>query len=119
MSDNFLSPNEKHWTFWDGAEVFDKEEFFIVPMKNSREFCGSVGYFNGENLVWMLEYYHTAGFVNDSGPIFYVDGSFNPSDPLKGSMEECSKEDWLSITRNTTPQCLDWINFHLKDLNLI
>lgn len=119
MSDHFLSPTEKHWTFWEESEVFDKEEFFLVPMKTERDgqFCASVGYFDGKNLVWMLEYYHVFG-VNS--PIFYIgiveNCEFNPSTDM---MDDVTKEEWLNFAKEKTPQCFDWINFHLKDLGLI
>ncbi len=107
-----LEPNLKPFNFWDLSDEdpedfkFGIPEFFAILVPNTGK-IGSAGWWDGEELLWLIEYYHASG--NDL--VFYtLDADF--------SMDECSKEEWFSFVSQKTPDCLPWILFRLEELNL-
>jgi hypothetical protein len=55
-----------------------------------------------------MEYYHASG--NDL--VFYTLDE-------DSAVDEASKDAWLQFVSQKTPECLPWILFRLKELNLI
>lgn len=111
MSDPVLFPNEKPFNFWNTDDTDESsfkdgvEEFFYIPL--DKDTVASVGYWDGCELLWLAEYYHAAG----NELVFY--GLAENS-----SMDELTKEAWMGFVAKETPQCMPWILFRLKDLNL-
>jgi len=108
MSSDPLNPVVYRWDFWDSDDLnFPKHpEFFIVPIKKKEEFT-SVGWWDGEEIVWLAERYHSGGEEIS----YYV---FKDE-----QMDDVAKSEWFDFAKENTPQCLDWILFHLDDLKLL
>ena len=107
-----LEPKIKSFRFWsdtDPAEDFitGTSEFFCIPFP-SDEGVASLGFWDGEELSWLMEYYHASG----NELVFYA---FEED----GSLDEVSKEVWLQFVSEKNPECLPWILFRLDDLNLL
>ena len=111
MSEPMLFPNEKPFNFWNIDEDDETNfkagipEFFYIPLEETS--IASVGYWDGEELIWLAEYYHASG----NELVFY--GLAENS-----SMDELTSETWMAFVAEKTPQCLPWILFRLKELNL-
>lgn len=112
MSKN-LEPIIKPFDFWslpdEGPDNFKigTPEFFAIFIPKSDN-VASFGWWDGEELLWLAEYYHAAG----NEMVFYVLDS-------NSSVDECSREDWFQFVSNQTPECLPWILFRLPELNLL
>lgn len=103
-----LEPEYMPWDFWGSEEIgFPKTPlFFVVPIKETRD-IGSLGWWDGEEILWLMEKY----VISDETIFYKLDGS--------KEMDDCSKQEWFDYVTTTTPQCLDWILFRLGDLNLL
>jgi hypothetical protein len=94
-----------HYSF----QIFNTgiSEFFCIPFP-SDEGVASLGFWDGEELSWLMEYYQASG----NELVFYA---FEED----GSLDEVSKEVWLQFVSEKNPECLPWILFRLDDLNLL
>lgn len=103
-----LEPKLMPWNFWGSEDIgFPKEPlFFAVPLRGQEELC-SLGWWDGEEILWLMEKYHTSNEI-----VFYT------LDRAK-EMDECSKQEWFDYVTTHTPQCVDWMLFRLGDLNLL
>lgn len=108
-----LEPKIKSLNFWgedtkpEEELVFGTTEFFCILLP-SGDGVASLGFWNGEELLWLMEYYHASG--NDL--VFYALEE-------TGALDELTKDAWLQFVSQKTPECLPWILFRLKELNLI
>jgi hypothetical protein len=107
MSSDPLNPVAYRWDFWDSDDLnFPKHpEFFMIPVKRSDKFS-SIGWWDGEEIAWMVERYHTGEDIS-----YYI---FKDE-----QMDDVSKSEWFDYVKKDTPQCLGWILFRLEDLNLL
>lgn len=67
-SEPYLMP----WDFWGSEEMgFPNDPlFFLVPLKRTSEIC-SLGWWDGEEILWLMEKYHTSNEI-----VFYtLDGT--------------------------------------------
>jgi hypothetical protein len=112
MGNITLEPILKSFNFWDlpdeSLENFESgvPEFFAILFPDSGNIA-SLGWWNGSELIWLVEYYHASG--NDL--VFYVID-------LEGSFDEVSPEEWFSYVLEKTPEAMPWILFRLPELNL-
>ncbi len=107
LPSTIYSPKSFKWDFWDSQIQFPAYPvFFIVPTRSGD--ISSAGWWDGKEMTWLAESYH----VGD-GTIYYLQSGSDPTD-----MNDVSREEWIDFVRKTTPQCLDWITFHLGDLGL-
>lgn len=108
-----LEPKVKSLDFWgefanpEEELIFGCSEFFCIPLPKE-EGIASLGFWDGEEILWLLEYYHASG--NDL--VFYALEE-------TGALDELTKDAWLQFVSQKTPECLPWILFRLQELNLI
>ncbi len=108
-----LEPKIKGLNFW-GDDVSPEEELifgspeFFCTLLPTGDGVASLGFWDGEELLWLMEYYHASG--NDL--VFYTLDE-------DSAVDEASKDAWLQFVSQKTPECLPWILFRLKELNLI
>lgn len=107
MPEPILEPSPLPWDFWDSVDVdFPKEKmFFFIPIKGTLNIA-SLGWWDGKEMIWLLEYYHASG----NELVFYT---FEDEE-----MGEVSRQEWFSYVQEKTPQCMDWILFKLSELRL-
>jgi hypothetical protein len=112
-----LEPKIKSFRFWSDTDpeeefVTGVSEFFCIPFPSDEETISegvaSLGFWDGEELSWLMEYYHASG--NDL--VFYALEE-------TGDVDEVSKEVWFQFVSAKNPECLPWILFRLKDLKLL
>jgi hypothetical protein len=108
MSRPRFEPEFMPWNFWGSEDIgFPTNPlFFVVPVRGTTK-ISSLGWWDGDEIVWLMEKYNTANDV-----VFYT------LDGVK-DMDECSKQEWFEYVSEKTPQCLDWILFRLEDLTLL
>lgn len=108
-----LEPKIKSLNFWgefanpEEELIIGSAEFFCIPLPKE-EGIASLGFWDGEEILWLLEYYHASG--NDL--VFYALEE-------SGALDELNKDSWLQFVSEKTPECLPWILFRIKELNLI
>ncbi len=113
MNDGVLRPNQKPFDFWDIYDMPDSNrfevgipEFYVIFFEDSTK-VASLGWWDGDELLWLLEYYHASG---DQLVFYTLDEEM--------AMDEVSSQDWFHFVSRKTPQCLPWILFNLPELSL-
>lgn len=113
-----LGPVEKPYDFWDSDGQFrsDQDEFFVIFKRGTDE-TRSTGYWSAEakELLWLAESYlmfepDTVYYINKTAP--------SPVDLLEDSMDDVSAGEFFEFIRERTPQCMEYVLFHLCDMRL-
>lgn len=113
-----ISPIEKHHNFWDIDGQFDPnhDEFFVIFKHNTDE-TRTTGYWSAEKreLLWLAESY----LVSNPDTVFYINNMRPVTDLLYDVMDDVPASVFFDFIKENTPQCMEYVLFHLGDMRLI
>lgn len=113
-----ISPVEKPYNFWDIDGQFDPghDEFFVIFKHNTDE-TRTTGYWSAEKheLLWLAESY----LMFEPDTVFYINNMIPAIDLLSDAMEDVGAAVFFDFIKENTPQCMEYILFHLGDMRLI
>jgi len=113
-----LKPIEKPYNFWDIHGQFSQsdDEFFVIFKHNTDE-TRTTGYWSAEKqeLLWLAESY----LIFDPDTVFYINNMKPAQDLLSDVMEDVSASVFFDFITENTPQCMEYVLFHLCDMRLV
>lgn len=117
-----ISPVEKPYDFWDTDGQFRSgaDEFFVIFKHGTAE-TRSTGYWSAEKreLLWLAESY----LMFEPDTVYYVNKpAVTPNglipDLLEDSLSDVSAGVFFDFIKENTPQCMEYVLFHLSDMRL-
>lgn len=112
-----LEPIEKPYDFWDNCGTFgNQDEFFVIFKRNTKE-TRTTGYWSAERneLLWLAESY----LMYQPDTVYYINNMMPPYDKLGDVMDDAKAGIFFEFIAENTPQCMEYVLFHLSDMRLV
>lgn len=113
-----LEPTEKPYDFWDSDGRFNlnNDEFFVIFKHNTDE-MRTTGYWSVEKqeLLWLAESY----LISNPDTVYYINNMRPVTDLLHDVMDDVPASVFFDFIKENTPQCMEYVLFHLGDMRLI